>query len=252
LADQQSASTQTVAAAVNEMEMTVSDISNNANNASESATLSQNTSISCSDFVNQTIEQMQSLESSMGSSVNSVTELSSEIQSITTVLEVIKGISEQTNLLALNAAIEAARAGEQGRGFAVVADEVRTLAQRTAESTEQINAMISSLNSKASETVSVIEHGNITTSQTSQRLNETGDTLLIINREIKNLTELNIFIASATKEQTQATSEINQNIVIISDTAEQTKDIMRNSAQLCNELDTESKTLKDLISKFTL
>ncbi len=252
LADEQSASTQTVAAAVNEMEMTVSDISNNANNASENATLSQETSISCSNFVSQTIELMQSLESSMGSSVSSVTELSSEIQSITTVLEVIKGISEQTNLLALNAAIEAARAGEQGRGFAVVADEVRTLAQRTAESTEQINAMVASLNSKAGETVSVIEHGNITTSQTSKRLNETGDTLLIITREIKNLTEMNIFIASATKEQTQATSEINQNIVIISDTAEQTKDIMRNSAQLCNELDTESKTLKDLISKFTL
>jgi methyl-accepting chemotaxis protein len=252
LADQQSSSTQTVAAAVHEMEMTVSDISNNSNNASENATLSQETSISCSNFVNQTIELMQSLESSMGSSVSSVTELSSEIQSITTVLEVIKGISEQTNLLALNAAIEAARAGEQGRGFAVVADEVRTLAQRTAESTEQINAMITSLNSKAGQTVSVIEHGNITTSQTSKRLNETGDTLLIITREIKNLTEMNIFIASATKEQTQATSEINQNIVIISDTAKQTKDIMRNSSQLCNELDTESKKLKDLISKFTL
>jgi len=252
LAGQQSASTQTVAAAVNEMEMTVKDISNSANNASESAEISQSTSVSCSEFVSQTIEQMQALESSMGMSVTSVTELSSEIQSITQVLEVIKGISEQTNLLALNAAIEAARAGEQGRGFAVVADEVRTLAQRTAESTEQINAMIASLNSKAGETVSAIELGNKTTSQTSERLNETGDTLSTITQEVKNLAEMNVLVATATREQTQATSEISQNIVMISDTAEQTKENMSESAQLCGELDNESKSLQALMAKFTL
>jgi methyl-accepting chemotaxis protein len=252
LAGQQSASTQTVAAAVNEMEMTVNDISNSANNASESAEISQTTSVSCSDFVSQTIEQMQSLESSMGKSVSSVTELSNEIQSITQVLEVIKGISEQTNLLALNAAIEAARAGEQGRGFAVVADEVRTLAQRTAESTEQINAMIASLNSKAGETVSAIELGNKTTSQTSERLNETGDTLSTITQEIINLAEMNVLVATATREQTQATSEISQNIVMISDTAEQTKENMKESAQLCDDLDSESKSLQALMAKFTL
>ena len=252
LADQQSSSTQTVAAAVNEMEMTVKDISSSASNASESAEISQSTSVSCSDFVSQTIEQMQALESSMGTSVSSVTELSNEIQSITQVLEVIKGISEQTNLLALNAAIEAARAGEQGRGFAVVADEVRTLAQRTAESTEQINSMIVSLNNKAGETVSAIELGNKTTSQTSERLNETGETLSTITKEIINLTEMNALVATATSEQTQATSEISQNIVMISDTANQTKENMRESAQLCGELDNESKSLQGLMAKFTL
>jgi methyl-accepting chemotaxis protein len=252
LAEQQSASTQTVAAAVTEMEMTVQDISNNASSASQSAALSQSTSTSCSDFVSQTISQMQTLEHSMGTSVTSVTELSSEIGSISHVLDVIRGISEQTNLLALNAAIEAARAGEQGRGFAVVADEVRTLAQRTAESTEQINAMITSLNTKAGSTVAAIELGSKSTSETSERLNSTGDTLSIITQEIINLAEMNISVATATREQTQATSEISQNIVMISDTAKETRENMRESAELCTELDNEAKSLQDLMSKFTL
>ena len=252
LAEQQSTSTQTVAAAVTEMEMTVQDISNNANNASESASLSQSTSTSCSVFVSQTISLMQELELSMGTTVTSVTELSSEIESISNVLAVIKGISEQTNLLALNAAIEAARAGEQGRGFAVVADEVRTLALRTSESTEQIGAMITSLNAKAGETVAAIELGNKSTSETSERLMSTGETLAIITQEIVNLAEMNNFVATATSEQTQATAEISQNVVMISDTAEETKENMRESAELCKELDNESKSLQEMMSKFTL
>ncbi|MEG3757427.1 methyl-accepting chemotaxis protein [Pseudoalteromonas carrageenovora] len=252
LAEVQSSSTQTVAAAVNEMEVTVQDISNSASNASDIATTTEETTHRGVEFVNGTIKHMEQLETAMATSVASVTELSSEIKSITQVLDVIKAISEQTNLLALNAAIEAARAGEHGRGFAVVADEVRTLAMRTAESTEQINEMIDSLNTKASSTVSAIELGSKNTLENAERLKVTGSTLTGISQEIVTLSELNSSVATATREQTLATSEISQNVVMISDSAEQTKQNMKNSEQLCNGLNKESNILKELLGKFTL
>lgn len=252
LAEVQSSSTQTVAAAVNEMEVTVQDISNSASNASDIATSTEEATHKGVEFVNSTIKQMEQLENAMATSVASVTELSGEIKSITQVLDVIKAISEQTNLLALNAAIEAARAGEHGRGFAVVADEVRTLAMRTAESTEQINEMIDTLNSKASSTVSAIELGSKNTLENAERLKVTGSTLTGISQEIVTLSELNSSVATATREQTLATSEISQNVVMISDSAEQTKQNMKTSEQLCNGLNEESNILKDLLGKFTL
>ncbi len=252
LSENQSESTHTVAAAVNEMEMTVLEISESANRASEIANDSQDETVKGNAYVVETIEQMTLLEQSMASSVQSVSELSDEIQSITHVLEVIKGISEQTNLLALNAAIEAARAGEQGRGFAVVADEVRTLAQKTAESTEEINSMINTLKSKASDTVSAIEVGSNSTKQTSDRLSQTGETLSDVSTKIESLTEVNTQVATATKEQTSATSEISHNIVLISDTASETKDKVLQSTELCNQLNEEANSLDNLINKFTL
>ena len=252
LAESQSSNTQIVAAAVNEMEVTVQGISESANNASNIALNTEKTTQTGAKFVNETISQMNSLEASMASSVEEVIELSSEIKLISNVLDVIKGISEQTNLLALNAAIEAARAGEQGRGFAVVADEVRTLAKRTAESTEQINEMIDKLNAQASTTVSSIELGSKSTLENADRLKETGSSLHSIKEEIANLTEINTFVASATREQTLATAEISQNIVMIANSADQTKVDMNESEALCDGLYQESHSLKDLMGRFTL
>lgn len=252
IAESQSQNTQTVAAAVNEMEFTVKEIANNASQASNIAVETEATTKEGGTFVQHTIEDMGQLENSMSSCVADVNDLSHEISSISQVLEVIKGISEQTNLLALNAAIEAARAGEQGRGFAVVADEVRTLAKRTAESTEQINEMIGLLNSKAALTVNSIELGSEGTRSNAERLLDTGTTLDKIATEIVHLAEINSSVATSTSEQTQATAEINENIVMISDSATEAKENMAKSKELCSALTHEANALQSLVSNFTV
>ncbi len=248
----QTSSTLTVAAAVEEMDLTVKEISNSAQGASEvAATTESNVNTSLA-VINQTMEQMGQLGRLMNSSVDSVNELSSRIASITDVLEVIRGISEQTNLLALNAAIEAARAGEQGRGFAVVADEVRNLAKRTSDSTEEINAMISTLNATASQTVNAIQEGSASTGSTAEQLSQSVTSLRTIADEVIRLTEMNRHVATATREQSQATGEISKNVSIISETAHETTHSMETSYKLVNALEQESQALSATINRFTL
>lgn len=248
----QTDSTNSVAAAIEEMDLTVREISNSAQGASEVANTTEENVSSSVITINKAMHNMSELSDVMTKSVNSVNELSSSINSISSILDEIRGISEQTNLLALNAAIEAARAGEQGRGFAVVADEVRNLASRTNESTTEISKLMEVLNQRTSDTVSDIMRGNESTQVTSDFLASCVQALGNISAEISKLTEANTHVASATREQSAATGEISENISVISQTALETSRSMETSFSLVNELDGEAKSLNSTIGKFTL
>ena len=248
----QSDSTTSVAAAIEQMDSTVKEISFSAQGASEVANTTENNVLASTQNLNKAMENMGKLDSVMSKSVGSVNQLSESIGSITNILDEIRGISEQTNLLALNAAIEAARAGEQGRGFAVVADEVRNLAQRTNESTAEISQLMSELIMQTTETVNDIQAGNQSAKATSEFLQSCVEGLTNISDEVSKLTEVNNHVASATQDQSAATGEISMNVSVIAETADDTSTSMQKSYELVNKLDTESKALSSIIGKFTL
>ena len=167
-------------------------------------------------------------------------------------LDVIKGIAEQTNLLALNAAIEAARAGEQGRGFAVVADEVRTLASRTQKSTAEIQEMIERLQSGAREAVSAMDDGTKHAKEGVTQVEAAGEALSAITQAIATILEMNTHIARAADEQSTVSEEINRNISGISNVAHDTAAGVDQTMHASQELAGLSKELCSQVSKFTV
>ena len=210
-----------VVTAVNEMAATVQEVSRNAASTSETAQAANDTTSNGYRVVQQTINSISELASGVESAATVLHELEQHSESIGGVLDVIKGIAEQTNLLALNAAIEAARAGEQGRGFAVVADEVRTLASRTQESTTEIEEMIAKLQSGAHQAVETMENGREKATDSVEQANQAGAALEEITGAVSSISDMNTQIASAAEEQAVVADEINKNITTISSLGEQ-------------------------------
>ncbi|WP_078119012.1 methyl-accepting chemotaxis protein [Thiosocius teredinicola] len=241
--DQQLREIEQVATAMHEMTVTVQDVSRNATTAFEGATEADKAAEDGKKVVMKTVSAIHDLAGEVENVSVVVGELKDESSNIGSVLNVIQSIAEQTNLLALNAAIEAARAGEQGRGFAVVADEVRTLASRTQESTQEIQSMIESLQSRAARAVEVMALGRDKAGASVEHASSAGESLEHITTAVARINDMNAQIASAAEEQSAVAESINRNTVSIRDHADhatnsghQTSSAAERMAQLSNAL----------------
>ncbi len=246
----QNLQTDQVATAINEMSSTVQEVARNAGDAASSAKETMDQANTGRQVVNASIESMDSLSSEIGKASSVIHKLEEDGVKIGAVLDVIRGIAEQTNLLALNAAIEAARAGEQGRGFAVVADEVRTLASRTQESTQEIQEMIESLQSGTAAAVTAMDSSRTEAQQGVDKISTAGDALNTIVNGITHINDMNTQIANAAKEQSSVAEEINQNIVKISDIAVTSAANSAQTQTASEELSRLSVDLQGLVSQF--
>ncbi len=241
---QQQRETEQIAAAVNEMSATVHEVASNTSMAADAANQADQDTSKGKQVVGRAIQTINIVAEEMERIAEVIARVNDDSQRIGSVLDVIVGIAEQTNLLALNAAIEAARAGEQGRGFAVVADEVRTLAQRTQRSTEEIRSMIEGLQGSAKEAVGVIDEGRKSTMVSVEHAGQAGEALDDILRAVDTINAMNTQIATASEEQSAVADEINRNISRISDVTMQTTS---DSAELSQESETLVKLSEELL-----
>jgi methyl-accepting chemotaxis protein len=248
----QSRETEQVAAAMNEMTATVREVASNAQHAADASNTADKETRAGKSVVAENMNSIRSLSNEVQSTAQTVQELCSESENIGTVLSVIRGIAEQTNLLALNAAIEAARAGEQGRGFAVVADEVRSLAQRSQQSTQEIQEIIERLQHSAAHAVAAMEQGQEKAEASVSKAESVGASLDNITRAVSAISEMNIQIASAAEEQTAVSEEINRNIVNINGIATETAINTGQTTETSESLARLARELHKLVGRFKL
>jgi len=247
---QQTSEIQLVATAMNQMNATVHEIASNATSTSSLSNDAAHESSDGSITVQETIRSIESLASDVENAANVIHKLEADSDNIGAVLDVIKGIAEQTNLLALNAAIEAARAGEQGRGFAVVADEVRTLASRTQDSTTEIEEIIDTLQKGTISAVEAMASGETRAKESVEKSIKAGEALKNITNDVSNISDMNTQIATAAEEQTSVAEEINRNINNISEASDQTNRGATETSAASESLSRMAVELQDLIAQF--
>jgi methyl-accepting chemotaxis protein len=241
-----------LASAMNQMAATVKDVAQSAAEASNNASQAKAESDQGRLVVTTAADTISTLSESIILASTSIEKVEGDSEKIGTVLDVIRGIAEQTNLLALNAAIEAARAGEQGRGFAVVADEVRTLAGRTQSATQEIQQMIESLQTGAKEAVNLMHESNQYSHKSVEQTSQAGEALMAIVRAVEKINDMNLHIADASHEQGLVAEEINRNVVAISEIADQTTQGATKTGHASTDLARLSKDLQTLVVQFKI
>nr|WP_122293822.1 methyl-accepting chemotaxis protein [Pseudomonas syringae group genomosp. 3] len=250
--DQQANRTESVAAAINELGAAAQEIAQNAARTSQQSSDASGLASDGQGVVQQTIKAMNELSGKISESCVNIESLNGKTANIGQILEVITSISQQTNLLALNAAIEAARAGEAGRGFAVVADEVRNLAHRTQDSAQQVQKMIEELQVGAREAVVNMTESQRQSEDSVGIANLAGERLGSVTRRIEEINGMNQSVAAATEEQTSVVESINVDITHINTLNQQGVDSLRQTLEACNSLEEQAARLQQLVGSFRI
>lgn len=249
-ADEQCHAITMVVTAVNELTMAIQEVARNTNNTAQNTKDASDITERGQERIRVAVEHVQGLAARIHETAEFMSKLEGEAKNVTSVIDVIRGVAEQTNLLALNAAIEAARAGEQGRGFAVVADEVRTLASRTQQSTGDIQGMLSKLQSGVQHVVTAMGNSEVLTGDAVASAKDAGQSLAGINVAVREIADMTTQIATAAEEQSSVTSEIDKNLVQINSLAMNTAEGASKTAIESQRLNQLSIQLRQLVGQF--
>lgn len=247
---EQQSQTQQIATAIHQFTATVNEVAQSAGLAADASEEAEQAAMQGRKVVEENIAMIEGLSNDLQKMLAAMQLLAKDSEDIGSVVDVIQSISEQTNLLALNAAIEAARAGEQGRGFAVVADEVRTLASRTQESTKQILQTVQRLQQSSRDSANLIEQGVLGASKAVEKARLAGTALSQITANVDRISTMNTQIATASEEQSAVTEEINKNIITISEISNQTALGAQQSSEATLELARLAESMKQEVARY--
>lgn len=249
-ANDQNTNLDQIATAVNQLSHAAQQVASNAQTAQQKTETCKEKGQISLQFVDKSITNIDALSHSVSHASQVILQLANESKSIVTVLDVIRAIAEQTNLLALNAAIEAARAGEQGRGFAVVADEVRTLASRTQQSTEDINRMLAGLEKGVNEAVEAIDKGSDQVQSVVEASNQLSSVLHEVNEGVESVNQMIYQIATSTAEQSQVVKDTDNNISTLHELSQQSLESVTQSKQVADDIGAISSGLNSNVNRF--